>query len=98
MPANSPLKEKPLVVFLRLKGEAKARMLRLCEAYSTDHNSVGMAGTLAEMRRLELSTPVSPELSALTSVCAEALKLGLTPDQVRAHLGQLVDQSLATFQ
>lgn len=45
--------EKPLIIFLRLYGEAKERMETLCKTFSTDHNSIGMAGTLAEMHRLE---------------------------------------------
>jgi hypothetical protein len=71
--------EKPLVVFLRLYGPAKARMKAVCRRHSTDHNAIGMAGTLAELGRLEtMPAEVSPELIRLAT---EHRRLGGDPEE-----------------
>lgn len=85
--------EKPIVVFLRLYGPAKQRMMRLCRRYSTDHNAIGMAGTLTEMLRLESEVPgVSPAVAkALAEI--EALKIDPLP-HLEAIIKDAVDSPL----
>lgn len=69
--AVTPLKkdEKPLVVFLRIYAANKARLLKVCRHTGLDHNAIGLAGTLAEIERLEQHLlPVTPaELKAIAS-------------------------------
>ena len=73
-----PLKkqQKPIVCFLRLYGTAKKRMEGVCRKYSTDHNSVAMAGTLAEILRLEMQADVDVEVM---KAATEARRLNIDP-------------------
>jgi hypothetical protein len=69
--------QEPLVIFLRLYDEAKTRMEAVCAKFSTDHNKVGMAGTLAEIYRLETLPPsISPdEWAAISEMRALGIPL-----------------------
>lgn len=49
----------------------------------------------AYLRARQRSGLEPARLAELTSLCAEAMKLGVTPEQLRGQLATLVDQSLA---
>lgn len=84
-------KETPLIVFLRLTGEPKARMLRLCDRLKAHHNAIAEAGILTEMYRLEQSMPEIQPADA--AAIAQARSLGLDPlrcltDAIEATLAE----------
>lgn len=84
-------KETPLIVFLRLTGEPKARMLRLCDRLKAHHNAIAEAGMLSEMYRLEQAMPEIQPTDA--AAIAQARALGIDPLQcltsaIEAHLAE----------
>ena len=89
------LKEKPLAIFIRLYEPATTRMRAVCQRFSTDHNAIAMAGTLAEMARLENSAGIiSPEDSRAIQ---EARRLGLDPLEILTAAAAAKLSTEATF-
>jgi hypothetical protein len=85
MPDQSKVLKKhqaPLVVFFRLYGVHRARMLRLTQGRRGKHNDIALDGTLAEMDRLEAhATGLTPDESRAV---VEARRLGIDPVAVLA--------------
>lgn len=67
MAKKPPLKEEPLIVFLRLTGKVKSLMIDVCTRYKAHHNAIAEAGMLAELHRMDTAAP------GVTAEAAKAL-------------------------
>lgn len=89
---TSPLtKEKPLVVYLRLTGEPKARIIALMARVPGNQNDYAMAGLMREVARLEQTLPAISH--ADMAIITQARQLGIDPvaaltQAIEAHLSQ----------
>lgn len=91
--------EKPLVVWFRLYGAEKRAMQAVAGKRRGAHNAVALAGTMAEIARLEAAAlPVTPaELKAIASFKRVTGESSITPT-LSAAMRDSVVRSKSTVQ